>query len=56
LLDAHVDNDYEALVSELQGFAARYDLVTDGRDKPREFAEEEVRVGELELVAYLDLV
>jgi hypothetical protein len=55
LLEAHVDNDYEALVSELQGFVARYDLAVDGRENPHESAEEEIREEELELVAYLDL-
>jgi hypothetical protein len=55
LLNSHTDGNYEALVSELQGFVARYDLVADGREKPRDFAEEEVSDEELELVAYLDL-
>jgi hypothetical protein len=55
LLEAHVDNDYEVLVSELQGFVARYDLAVDGRENPHESAEEEIGEEELELVAYLDL-
>ena len=55
LLDAHADNDYEALVSELASFVARYDLVADGREDLHESAEEEVGEEELELVTYLDL-
>jgi hypothetical protein len=55
VLDAHGDSDYEGLVSELQGFVARYDLVADGREDPHESVEEEVREEELEVVAYLDL-
>jgi len=43
------------LISELQGFVTRYDLVADGREDPQESAEEEVGEEELELVAYLDL-
>jgi hypothetical protein len=55
LLEAHADNDYEALILELQGFVARYDLIADGRGDQYESAEEEVVEEELELVAYLDL-
>ena len=56
LLDAHADSDYEALVSELQSFVARYDLVANGREHPHEPGEEEeVGEEELDLVAYLDL-
>jgi hypothetical protein len=55
LSDSHTDGDYEALVSELQGFVARYDLAANGREDPREPVEEEVGEEEVELVAYLDL-
>jgi hypothetical protein len=55
VLDSHADSDYEVLISELQGFVTRYDLVADGREDPQESAEEEVGEEELELVAYLDL-
>jgi hypothetical protein len=55
ILEAHKDDHYEALVSELQGFVARYDLVADGREDLHETVEEEVREEELELIAYLDL-
>ncbi len=56
LLDTSADGNYEVLVSELQGFVARYDLVADGRGDRYDSAEEEVKEEELELVAYLDLV
>lgn len=54
-LKAHLDGDYGALVSELQGFVARYDLSVNGQEGPRDSAEEEIGEDELELVAYLDL-
>jgi hypothetical protein len=55
ILETHRDDHYEALVSALQGFIARYDLVANGREDPHESTEEEVGEEELELVAYLDL-
>jgi hypothetical protein len=55
ILEAHTDDHYEALISELQGFVARHDFAVDGRENPHESAEEEIGEEELELVAYLDL-
>jgi hypothetical protein len=54
-LEAHTDDHYEALISKLQGFVARYNLVADGRVDPYMSAEVEIGEEELELVAYLDL-